>query len=389
MRSDAVNIHGYDSPVMPDWNSFRSQFPVTREYIYFNHAAIAPISRILKERVSACMEKYCTQGIVCNREFLEIVEETRRQAAKIINSQASDIAFVKNTTQGLLLAANGIDWNKGDNVVIPDREFPANVFPWLALTRKGVDVRFVPLQNGRFTVNDLEQYVDSRTRVISLSAVSFLDGFRCDLGAIGQFCNDRGILFVVDAIQALGAVDLDVKACHVDLLSADGHKWLLGPQGVGIAYVSKKALDTLSVSNMGWMSMTEESDHLRYDIRLRPDAGRFEEGTLNILGIVGLKAAIDMLLNIGLPVIHERILELLDLLVGGLEEKGYEIRSSMKRDERSGIVSFAHRDLGATDIYERLLKANVVCALRNNAVRISPHFYNDISDIENFLDALR
>jgi selenocysteine lyase/cysteine desulfurase len=388
MRSDAGKIQGFDATVIPDWDSFRSQFPVVRDYIYFNHAAIAPISRFLKERVSACMEKYCTQGIVCNSEFLEIVEETRRQAAKVINSHASDIAFVKNTTQGLLLAANGIDWKQGDNVVIPDKEFPANVFPWLALTSKGVEVRSVPLKNGRFTVDDIARCVDGRTRVISVSAVSFLDGFRCNLGEIGRFCEEKHILFVVDAIQALGAVDLDVKACRIDVLSADGHKWLLGPQGVGIAYVSEKALDTLAVSNMGWMSMTEESDHLRYDIRLRPDAGRFEEGTLNIFGIVGLKAAIDMLLNIGLPIIHNRILELLDLLVIGLEEKGYQIRSSMKRNERSGIISFSHKELATADIYEGLFRANVVCALRDNAVRISPHFYNNSTDIEKFLDAL-
>lgn len=377
-----------DGSVMPDWEALRVQFPVTRNYIYFNHAAIAPISQKVQEQVSSCMQKYCEYGIVCNREFLDIVEDTRRLAAQFINAHPSEIAFVKNTTQGLLLAANGIEWKRGDNVVIPEREFPANVFPWLALERRGVEVRFAPLINGTYTLDNIRRVVNERTRAISVSAVSFIDGFRCNLAEIGRFCKEREIFFVVDAIQALGAVDVDVKGCHIDLLSADSHKWLLGPQGIGIAYVSKNALDALTVSNMGWMSMTEESDHLRYDIRLRPCAARFEEGTLNIFGIVGLKAALEMLSGIGLPAIYDRILELTDSLVTGLTERGYEVRSSMKLSERSGIVSFTHVQLPVKDIYRKLYERNVVCALRDNAIRISPHFYNNGNDINRFLDIL-
>ncbi|UCF70157.1 MAG: aminotransferase class V-fold PLP-dependent enzyme [candidate division WOR-3 bacterium] len=334
------------------------------------------------------MQRYCDHGIVCNREMLELVEEARNLAARLVHAEPAEITFVKNTTQGLLLAANGIRWQKGDNVVIPEKEFPANVFPWLNLTEAGVEVRFVPLRGGRFTVEDIDRFVDSRTRAISVSAVSFVDGFRCDLEGIGRYCKDKDIFFVVDAIQALGAVDVDVRECRCDVLSADSHKWLLGPQGIGFAYVSTNALDRLKVSNMGWMSMTDEGNHLCYDIRLKHSAARFEEGTLNILGIMGLKATLEMLLAIGIPVIQSRILELLDQLVAGLTEKNYEIRSSMKISERSGILSFAHRQRSAEEIFRRLFEANVVCALRDNAVRLSPHFYNNTVDIRKFLDAL-
>jgi cysteine desulfurase/selenocysteine lyase len=377
-----------DSSGVVDWDSLRGQFPVTRDFIYFNHAAIAPISMRVRDQVSSCMQRYCEYGIVCNREFLDMVEKARELAGRLVNASPSEIAFVKNTTQGLLIAANGIEWQNGDNIVIPDKEFPANVFPWLNLSSRGVEVRFVPKIDGRFAAEDIKNLVDERTRAISVSAVSFIDGFRCNLRDIGRFCRDRGIFFIVDAIQALGAVEIDVQDCHVDLLSADAHKWLLGPQGVGIAYLSQNALDSFVVSNLGWKSMTDESNHLRYDIRLKPGAARFEEGTLNIFGIIGLKATLEMLLSLGIPVIHKRILELNDLLVRGIVERGYEIRSSLKTEERSGILAFKPRERSAEDIYKKLFEAGVVCALRDNMVRLSPHFYNNASDIVKFLEVL-
>ena len=372
-----------------DWNSYREQFPVTRDFIYFNHAAIAPISVAVKEEIARCMQKYCEYGIVCNREFLDIVEQARVLAASVVHAEPSEVAFVKNTTQGLLLAAQGIDWERGDNIVIPDKEFPANVFPWLALARKGVEVRFVPLRNGRFAVEDIANLVNQKTKAVSVSAVSFVNGFRCNLQEIGQFCAEKGIYFIVDAIQALGAVEVDVMKCHVDLLSADSHKWLLGPQGIGIAYLSPRAISEFHVTNMGWKSMVDEADHLRYDIRLKPGAARFEEGTLNIFGIVGLKSTLQMLSNIGLDAVQDRILELTALLATRLEDRGYEVKSSMKLSERSGILSFSHEEYSAKEIYHTLFDANVVCALRDGAVRISPHFYNNTEDIGNFMEALR
>ena len=196
------------------------------------------------------------------------------------------------------LAANGIRWERGDNVLVPGNEFPANVFPWLNLASRGVETRFLKVESERFTVEDIARSVNSRTRAVSMSAVSFTSGFRCNLESIGDLCNDMGIFLIVDAIQALGALNIDIEKCRIDLMSADAHKWLLGPQGAGIVYLSESFLDKLEVSNLGYRSMTEEGDYLNYHIRLKSDASRFEEGTLNIMGIMGLQASLNMLLSI-------------------------------------------------------------------------------------------
>jgi cysteine desulfurase/selenocysteine lyase len=205
---------------------------------------------------------------------------------------------------------------------------------------------------------------------------------------IGQLCRDRGIFFIVDAIQALGAVEVDVRQSGIDLLSADAHKWLLGPQGIGILYVSEAMLQNLDVSNLGYKSMTDESDYLNYNIRLKPDASRFEEGTLNIFGIVGMKASLELLLSIGIPAIENRIAELNNILIKTLEENGYVIKSPVNSKERSGILSFYHNKIQTDKIYQKLFKAGVVCAQRDGAVRVSPHFYNNTTDVNGCLNAL-
>ncbi|MGA2363174.1 MAG: aminotransferase class V-fold PLP-dependent enzyme [Candidatus Aminicenantales bacterium] len=371
------------------WKDFRREFPVAERYVYLNHAAVAPIPRRSAEAIARCAQEFCEKGIVCNRDYLQLVEEARELAARLLGVSAPEIAFVKNTTQGLLIAANGIHWEKGDNVVIPEKEFPANVYPWLSLGAMGVETRFVPLKNEKFTADDIEPFIDIRTRAVSVSAVSFWNGFRCDLRRIGQLCREKGVLFIVDGIQALGALDLCVEECYVDVLSADAHKWLLGPQGIGVLYVSKEAQEKLVVSNLGWKSMEHENDFLNYKIRLKGSAARFEEGTLNIVGIAGLKASLDMILEIGIDAIERRILDLGEQMVRGLVKKGYEIRSPMQGEERSGILCFFHRRFTAQAIFENLLKEEVVCALRDAAIRISPHFYNDERDVNSFLNALR
>ncbi len=372
----------------PDWHQYRKQFPVADNYIYFNHAAIAPISISVKEKTNECLSRYCENGIVSNREFLQDVEQTRFLAANLINASPSEIAFVKNTTQGIQIAANGIHWEEGDNVLVPVNEFPANVFPWLNLAEKGIETRFIPLKDERFTVREIEHYMDERTRAVSVSAVSFTNGFRCDLDGIGQLCKDRGVFFIVDAIQALGALEVDVKKSKIDLLSADAHKWLLGPQGIGFAYISKSILDHLKVSNLGYKSMLNENEYLDHSIRLKPDASRFEEGTLNITGIIGLKASLELLLAIGILRIEKRLFEIADLLTDKLLSKNFVIKSPLGMHERSGIISFYHNNISTERIYENLFKANVVCAVRDGAIRISPHFYNNSDDVDKFLNAL-
>lgn len=374
--------------IKPDWNALRKEFPVAGNFIYFNHAAIAPVSVSVKNKVDECLEKYSLKGIVCNQEYIDMADETRQLAAMLINAKTSEIAYVKNTTQGIQIAANGIRWESGDNVLIPSNEFPANVFPWLNLSVRGVETRFIPVRDGRFTAADIARYIDKHTRAVSVSAVSFTNGFRSNLDEIGRLCRDHDIFFIVDAIQALGAVEVDVRKSNIDILSADAHKWLLGPQGIGITFVSDAVLDKLDVSNLGYRSMTNENEYLNYNLRLKKDATRFEEGTLNIIGIAGLNASLTMLLSVGIPAIEERLTELNDALINSLTERGYIIKSPLKSNERSGILSFYHNEIATETIYQNLIKGNVVCAQRDGAVRISPHFYNNLEDIDGFLKAL-
>jgi selenocysteine lyase/cysteine desulfurase len=370
------------------WTELRREFPVAKKYIYLNHAAVSPIPRKSAEAIARCAQEFCEKGIVCNHDYLQLVEDTRKLAARLVGVSAQEIAFVKNTTQGILLAANGINWRKGDNVIIPEKEFPANVYPWLNLIPRGVEVRFVRYRNGRFTAEDIERLVDSRTRAISVSAVAFGSGFRCNLGEIGRLCKENKILFVVDGIQALGAIDVNVIESCVDVLCADAHKWLLGPQGIGILYVSQGALEKLEVSNLGWKSMEGEGDYSDYTIRLKAGAPRFEEGTLNIMGIAGLKASLEIILSIGVPKIEERILYLCDLISEGLTRKSCQLRSPMEPGERSGILNFTRDKVIPQDIMTKLRDAGVVCALREGGIRVSPHFYNNGADIEGLLKAL-
>lgn len=370
------------------WESLRKEFNVVKEYIYFNHAAIAPISRTVKQQIDYFTDQFCKYGIVSNHEFLKKAEYTRDLAAKLINAAPSEIAFIKNTTQGIHIAANGIKWVRGDNVIIPGNEFPANVYPWLNLSKSGVETRFLPVNRGRFLVEDIIKFIDKRTKAISISAVSFTNGFRCDLEQIGRLCKEMGIFFIVDAIQALGAMQIDVRKCGIDLLSADAHKWLLGPQGIGFAYISEDMMDSIEVPNLGYKSMVHHNNYLDYSIRLKPDASRFEEGTLNLMGIAGLQASLEMLLLIGIPKIERRILRLNHLIIERLAEMGYILKSPIDPKERSGILSFYHKSIATDDVYNNLLNAGVVCAKRDGAIRISPHCYNNYDDINSFLEAL-
>ncbi|HID06194.1 MAG TPA: aminotransferase class V-fold PLP-dependent enzyme, partial [Armatimonadetes bacterium] len=308
--------------------------------------------------------------------------------ATLIHADVDEIAFVKNTTQGILIAANGIDWHSGDNCIITDMEFPANVYPWMALSRIGVETRFVKARNGRILVDDIEAAMDARTRVVSISWVEFSNGFRNDIERIGEVCYERGVLFVLDAIQGLGALDIDVKRARVDVLTADAHKWLLGPEGIGCFYCSRNALEQLITTNIGWKSVVGYNDYFTYDLTLLPNAQRFEEGSLNTVGIHGLNAAVSMLLEIGIPEIERRVLHLTNILIDGLIRKGYQITSSLESHERSAIVAFTSSKWSPQYLVSLLREHRIIACVRGNAVRLSPHFYNSEEEMDRVIDVL-
>jgi selenocysteine lyase/cysteine desulfurase len=371
-----------------DIHRVREEFPVTRKWVYMNHAGVSPISRRVYRAMGGILRDVGNNGMAGMKAWQRATDRTRKLAARLIGSRPSEIAFVKNTSEGISTVANGLAWRPGDNVVTADREFPANVYPWLNLNTKGVETRRVSEVDGRIPLEDLLGAADERTRLVSISSVEFASGFRHDLKAIGDFCKPRGILFLVDAIQSLGAFRLDVADAGIDFISADAHKWLLGPEGTGIFYCSRRGLKNLQVVNLGWANVVNPTDFLSYDLTLLPDARRFENGTLNTVGVYALKACFELIQQAGIERIENRVLSLTDRLSAGLEEKGYELVSSRREGEKSGIVAFRHPAHSPESLYRRLFDASIVGAVRGGCCRLSPHFYNTEDEIDRILNVL-
>lgn len=369
-------------------SNWRDEFPVASVCAYFDHAAVAPVSR----RVADAVERFIGEARDCGRlnyaAWEQRGEEVRGAAARLLGAANDEVAFVAGTSDGLSAVATAVDWRPGDSVVTAAGEFPANVYPWWGLARLGVETRIVPIENARLTLDSLIRFVDRTTRVVSVSAVDFAAGQRRPLAAIGEFCRRRGILFCVDAIQALGAVVVDVERDAIDCLAADGHKWLCAPEGCGILYVSRRWCDKLTPRRLGWKSVTDEGRYLPYHFDLKPNTLKFECGSLNYLGIHALGAAIDMMIEIGLHEVERRLLEVTARLRGALSEDGFAVVSPGGVDERSGITTVRTGQDPRT-VVAALRKAGVLASARGGGVRFSPHFYCDQGDIERCMEVLR
>lgn len=371
-----------------DWSALRAEFPVTKRWAYFDHAAVAPLTGRAQQAITAWADDMVHNGDVHEPTWMKRVEEARHLAGQLINAEPCDIAFIKNTSEGIGIVAEGFPWQAGDNMVTAAEEYPANIYPWLNLGNRGVEVRRVPSRGNRIDVDDLRAALDQRTRIVSLSSVEFASGFRNDLATIGGLCRERGILFFVDAIQSLGILPLDVKQTPIDFLAADGHKWLLGPEGAGIFFVRRDLIDLLHPVSVGWNSVVGARDFSRIDFRLKPHAGRWESGTLNVGGVVGLGASLELLLSIGLHVIADRVLTLTDYLCEQAARKGSEVFSSRLAGDRSGIVSLIVAGADPRTLVKTCRLEGIVINQRAGRVRVSPHCYNTIEEIDRLLDLL-
>jgi selenocysteine lyase/cysteine desulfurase len=367
---------------------YRDEFPVTRRIVHLNHAGIAPASTRVARAVAAFLEQALDLDASTESVWSARGEQVRASFAALVGARSDEIAFVDSTSVGLSLVAAGLDWTAGDNVLAPDGEYPANVYPWFGLRRWGVETRLVRPRRG-FTprVEDLEAAADERTRLVAVSFVDWQTGARTDLAALGRWCRERGILFAVDGIQGVGALPLDVESANIDVLAVGGHKWLLSLEGVGCLFVSRRVADRLHSVLHGWKSVTNPDTYLPYHFEPRPDAAKFEPGSVSWLGIHVLGTALEMLHEVGAGRIEERILELTDRLAAGLRARGAEIVSPWGAGERSGIVNF--RAGGGEDrLVAALLERGFFVRLRAGGVRVAPHFYNDEDDIDRLLHAL-
>jgi selenocysteine lyase/cysteine desulfurase len=374
---------------MMDWVKLRDQIPVTQRWAFFDHAAVAPLSGPAQQALVEWAADVAANGAVSDSRWVKRVEEVRRLAARLLNADPLDIAFVKNTSEGVGIVAEGFPWRPGDNVVTAAEEYPANIYPWLNLASRGVELRTIASRDGRIAIDDLRAALDQRTRLVSLSFVEFASGFRNDLDAVGSLCRERGIYFFVDAIQGLGVFPLDVRETPADFLSADGHKCLLGPEGAGIFYIRRELVDLLRPVGVGWNSVVGSRDFSRIDFTLKPHAGRWESGSLNVAGITALGASLELLLGIGIGAIAERVLELTDYLCEQAQRAGLRVFSSRLPAEKSSIVSLLSPQDEARKVVRHCREQGVVINQRAGRLRVSPHCYNTPAELDRLLELLR
>lgn len=370
---------------------YQKEFPQREDMIYLNHAAVAPWPQRTALAVARFAEENVAQGALSYPHWLNIEASLRAQCQALLNApSAADIALLKNTSEALSTVAYGLSWKTGDNVVLPDQEFPSNRIVWESLRRFGVEARKVALDRASSPEDALAQACDQHTRLVAVSSVQYASGLRLDLQRLGQECRKRGILLCVDAIQSLGALAMDVQAIGADFVMADGHKWMLGPEGVALFYCRPERREALSLVQYGWHMVAHAGDFDQKNWQPAESAQRFECGSPNMLGIHALNASLSLLLEIGLATIEEAVLRNSEYLSQAIREQPYlELVSPYEEKRRSGIVSFRCTSLDAGTLFSRLKSAGVVCALRNQSIRFSPHFYTSRSQLEAAMALVR
>ena len=380
----------------------QEQFPVTDHLVYLNHAAVGPLS----QSACAAMERHAREqrdfGAFHWRDWWAEYVDFREEAAALINGEPREISILKNTSEGISFVANGLRWESGDNVVTTDMEFPSNWAPWKRLESRGVECRAVKTEDGRFEPADVERLIDEKTRVVALSLVAFHNGFRPDVETIGQLCRDRNVLFCLDAIQGVGAIRTDVKRWNVDFLAADGHKWMMGPEGTAIFFCSERVRDQLDVLESGWMNVDRGDAMIGSGVELLRDGRRFEAGSINTNGVYGLRAAIALLRHVGLENVEREVVHITGRLGRMLASIGCVVRSPMPPE--AGIVSIeppqgvdferlaamceAGAERNPLRLWHRWLEQNrIICSAREGMLRFSPHFYNDDDDLDDVREA--
>jgi len=366
------------------------QFPILRHGLFANHAAIAPWPRAASQAVAAFAEENCRLGPEKYSQWLLREMKLRRRLAALLNAaSAGDIALLKNTTEGICTVANGIDWRSGDNLVLPAGEFPSNRLPWLALKDLGVEIREVAIRSVEDPEKALLNQMDARTRLLSVSAVQWTDGLRLELETLGAACRQNGVLFFVDAIQQLGAMQMDVQACSIDFLAADGHKWMLAPEGIAVFYCRESARYALRLSQRGWRMVDEPYQFNRSEWTPSDSATRFEAGSPNTLGQAALHASVGLLQDFGMDRVASCITANSKVLADGLAcIHGVELVQPFDQQRVSGIVSFRIPGRDPHEIYRELKRRHLVCALRENAIRLSPHFYQAGRPVQDMLEVI-
>lgn len=371
-------------------DALREHFPHTDHRLYLNHAATGPISRPVRAAIDRYLDERQGAGpdapVENFAQFQPVMERAKKRIARLLHTAPARVEFAPNTSTALNVLARGLDWQKGDRIAVPGCEFPANVYPFLNLESEGVTVDFVPTEAGTFTLDAIEETLQPETRLLTLSWVQFLSGFRADLEAIGRLCDAHDVLFCVDAIQGLGALELDVEACGIDFLACGGHKWLMATQGIGLLYCTEALQDRLDPL-AGWLHGPVDWEHLdQYELTFHDDARRFRLGTTNNVGIAALDAALGLYFDAGPAWCETQVRARARQLADGLDALGLPRYGSTDPAHQAGIVTVAPDDPEA--LAEHLAAQDITVALRNRKVRFAPTYYITEQEIDMVLEAV-
>ncbi len=370
------------------WRQFRDEMPVARSWAYFDHGAVAPLSGPAQRALAHWLADATENGDALYPNWLAALAAARRSAATLVGAHTDEIALVPNTTAGIGYVAEGYPWQPGDNVVFPDNEFPSNQYPWLNLASRGVEIRRVPATGGRILPETLAAACDARTRIVSASWVAYSNGFRQDLDRLVEAVHARGALLFLDAIQGLGVFPIDVGQTPIDFLAADGHKWMLGPEGAGIFYIRRQHLGLLRPLAVGWNSVKHDRDFSRIEFNVKETGERYEGGSLNMAGFLGLGASLELLLSYGIERIGRRIVEISEVACDRLRSLGATIHTDRTPERATGIVSFEVPGRDPDALRKHCLQNKVVVSCRAGRLRISMHAYNNEADIDRLIGAL-
>jgi len=370
-------------------DELRAQFPVIKRYTYLNHAAVGPLPQRVLDEVSRINQDKGYSGGLHWMDWEDEAEKTRKIIARFINAHPEEIAFTQNTSAGLSIIANGLNWEKTDNIVVNDLEFPSNLFPWqIQAKRHGLVTKTVQQRNEELAMDAFEQEIDSHTKIVAVSHVQFSNGFKVDLQHLSKLAHENGGYVITDAVQSLGQMPIDVKKLDVDFLATSGYKWLLSPIATGFLYIKKELIDEIEPSIVGYRTDENHHEFSYRTITPAKNARRFEHGQINFPGIAGMQAAIELLEGYGILNIERRIRELVDVLIAGISElRGLKVLSSLKQEHRNGLVKVGGLE-NPEEMVAKLKEDNIVISSRAGGLRISPHFYNTEEEIKKLLETL-
>jgi len=372
----------------PDISQIREHFPITKNHIFFNHASISPMPVDVVSAIGEFNQDIMNHGNMHERRWIRQVEKTREMYARLINAEPEEIAFIKSTSQAIAIICKGMRFKSGEKILTADVEFPANIYPWMAMTPKGVEIKFVGAKEGRVDVKEIERSIDAKTKIIAISLVEYGSGFRNYVEEIGELCKKKGIFLYLDGIQGVGAIPVDVKKLNVDFMSVATSKWLFGPHGVAILYIRKDMIDEIKYEEIGWRLVIEEESRKTIKVDSKINARKFEGDNANFAGVIGLGAALKLREEIGNSFIYRNLAKNVDLIFEELRRRGYLIFGPVNRCERAGIISVNHPEISCEELLRRLLSENIIASIRNSHLRISPHFYQTEDEIEMLFEVL-